>query len=114
MCIGSNQRPSGVVAAAFRTQNHDDTSPVSSPTYSRSKTSVLGESIVTRNIAIFERETQTFRTTANMIDQRVLHTATRLADGRVLFLGGADDANVIQATGEIYDPVADAWTARGG
>ena len=76
-----------------------------------SKTSQLGEPIINRNLAIFEAQTQTFRSTINMIDQRVLHTATRLDDGRVLLLGGSDDANVIQATGEIFDPVTETVSA---
>jgi len=40
---------------------------------------------------------------------RALHTATRLADGRVLVVGGASGAG--SATAELYDPTTNAWTA---
>jgi hypothetical protein len=42
---------------------------------------------------------------------RIRHTATRLADGRVLVAGGTDDAGAPLASVEIYDPRADRWQA---
>jgi len=40
-----------------------------------------------------------------------LHTATRLADGRVLVAGGAASGVGATAAAEIYDPATRAWTA---
>jgi len=38
------------------------------------------------------------------------HTATLLADGRVLVAGGRDSSNNYISFGELYDPVAGTWT----
>lgn len=43
---------------------------------------------------------------------RHAHTATVLATGKVLVVGGWDTSNVL-ATAELYDPVSGAWTATG-
>src|SRR6266571_6025478 len=40
-----------------------------------------------------------------------LHTATRLADGRVLVAGGAASGGGPTAAAEIYDPATRVWTA---
>ncbi|MFO1425953.1 MAG: kelch repeat-containing protein [Steroidobacteraceae bacterium] len=42
---------------------------------------------------------------------RIRHSATRLADGRVLVAGGSDDRGQPLASVEIYDPKADRWQA---
>ena len=44
-----------------------------------------------------------------MIEARQYHTATLLADGRVLVAG--DNSVTIDA--EVYDPATDSWTATG-
>ena len=46
-----------------------------------------------------------------MVVGRTQHTATLLADGRVLTLGGSDENNVIHASGEILDPVSGQVTS---
>jgi hypothetical protein len=48
----------------------------------------------------------------NMNNKRALHTATRLADGRVLVVGGEDPFLDFEplATAEIYDPTLNTWT----
>jgi hypothetical protein len=46
--------------------------------------------------------------TANMFNNRERHTATLLADGRVLAVGGESNGFVLQSA-EVYDPGLDAW-----
>ncbi|WP_437724978.1 DNRLRE domain-containing protein [Sorangium sp. So ce861] len=52
--------------------------------------------------------------TAAMSVARAHHTATRLADGRVLVAGGETDteyySNAFHASAEIYEPATDLWT----
>lgn len=49
--------------------------------------------------------------TAAMSVARVYHTATRLADGRVLVAGGTSGTAL--ATAQIYDPTLGTWSATG-
>jgi len=46
-----------------------------------------------------------------MAETRTQHTATVLADGRVLTVGGTDEQGVTRKTGEIFDPVTMTATA---
>ena len=47
-----------------------------------------------------------------MRHSRLGHTLTQIGDGRVLAAGGADPGDSVnQASAEIYDPLADTWTA---
>jgi Galactose oxidase, central domain len=69
---------------------------------------------------IYEPAEQRFVATGRLVGARCGHTATRLADGRVLLAGGYDDAGVV-ASAELYDPasrsfssVGDMTSARGG
>lgn len=48
---------------------------------------------------------------APMLATRYAHTATRLGDGRVLVVGGGSGGD---ASAELFDPVANTWTAAGG
>jgi hypothetical protein len=48
--------------------------------------------------------------TASMTTARELHTATLLADGRLLVAGGFGPSNWT-ASAEIYDPASGTWTA---
>src|SRR6267142_6480846 len=51
---------------------------------------------------------------APMAEARLLHTATLLANGRVLVTGGfnANDAGAFNlATAELYDPASNSWTS---
>ena len=56
--------------------------------------------------------TQGFSFTGSMTVARVFHTATRLANGKVLVAGGTT-GGVTLATAEIYDPATGAFTATG-
>ncbi len=46
---------------------------------------------------------------ASMAAQRILHTATVLADGRVLVAGGDDKTETLNSA-ELFDPTTDTWT----
>ena len=52
----------------------------------------------------------------NMNSRRVLHTATRLSDGRVLVAGGFADAYLYTAvaSADLYDPATRMFSATGG
>lgn len=63
---------------------------------------------------LYDPKTGTFRATAPMVEAREFHTATPLADGRVLIAGGMVGPDMEPSTSaEIYDPVANAFTATG-
>jgi N-acetylneuraminic acid mutarotase len=47
----------------------------------------------------------------SMVTPRALHATATLNDGRVLFAGGVDGTGVVTTACEIYDPVADTFTA---
>jgi hypothetical protein len=59
---------------------------------------------------LFDPLSRTFTPTAPLSEPRTTHTATRLADGRVLVVGGADSAGVVSATCELYDPTTNTWS----
>jgi hypothetical protein len=64
---------------------------------------------------LYDPSTRTFTPTGSMITPRYAHSATRLADGRVLIAGGRQDASNGSPvfTAEIYDPSTGAFTATG-
>ncbi len=57
------------------------------------------------------RKTWTF--TSSLATGRYHHTATLLADGRVLVAGGTDNGSNILASAEIYDPARGTWSKAG-
>ncbi|MEM7307326.1 MAG: kelch repeat-containing protein [Planctomycetota bacterium] len=68
----------------------------------------LGDGIARDELRIFDNQTGRFTlSTATMSADRTQHTETKLADGRVLLLGGSDEDILVTATGDIYDPVTD-------
>src|SRR3954451_3265802 len=54
-----------------------------------------------------------FQPAASMNVARAIHTATLLADGRVLVAGGQNDNAFAIDSAELYDPVIDSWTNTG-
>jgi hypothetical protein len=62
------------------------------------------------SVEVYDPALNTWKPAAPMMTARAHHTATLLADGRVLVTGGEDDHYRPVATAEIYDPVIDAWT----
>ena len=69
-----------------------------------------GGSVFTGSAQIYEPALQTWSAAGAAGTPRALHTATLLADGRVLVVGGKNGGGTL-ASAEIYDPVANAWTA---
>lgn len=61
---------------------------------------------VQATVEIFDPQTQTFGFAGTMTQPRSTHTATELADGRILMIGGYQvfAGGVASATAEIYDP----------
>jgi hypothetical protein len=63
---------------------------------------------------IYDPTTGTFGPIGPMADMRAYHTATVLADGRVLIIAGAVDAGVTTlASAEIYDPGTGSFSPAG-
>ena len=63
---------------------------------------------------IYDPQTNSWALAASMHTPRSYHTATLLADGRVLVVGGIQASNdvtgTVLASAELYDPVTDTWT----
>ncbi len=60
--------------------------------------------------AIYDHFTRTFMPGPNLSVPRVLHTATRLLDGRILLAGGLDGVAINNWTdGEVYDPATNTF-----
>jgi Kelch motif len=51
--------------------------------------------------------------TGSMTTSRYSHTATLLANGKVLVTGGYDESPAPQASAEVYDPLSGSWSATG-
>lgn len=62
---------------------------------------------------VFDPDTLSFAATGSMNVQRLSHAAARLADGRVLVVGGVDSAFATLNSAEIYDPATGTFTATG-
>jgi len=60
---------------------------------------------------IYDPVANTWTATPPMSVARSHHTATLLADGKVLVVGGENATYLVEASAEIYDPVANTWTA---
>lgn len=60
-----------------------------------------------------EAGTGQFRSAGRMLAARMAHTATRLADGRVLLVGGYGAGNAYLASAELYNPTTGRFTPTG-
>ena len=64
-----------------------------------------------KSAELFDPRTQIFELTGNLNASRCGHTATLLANGKVLIVGGGDDRPLSSA--EIYDPQTERFTSVG-
>jgi N-acetylneuraminic acid mutarotase len=64
---------------------------------------------------LYDPATGSWTATGSMIEARARHTATLLADGRVLVAGGtgSNAGSDSLATAELYDPATETWTVTG-
>lgn len=72
-----------------------------------------GNNVGLKSAEVYDPASGTFAPTANdMASVRYFHAASRLADGRVLIVGGWGDG-VRLASAEIYDPATNRFTSTG-
>lgn len=63
---------------------------------------------------LFDPSTSTFMVTGSMVTGRDFHSATLLANGQVLVLGGTSPGNHFSvSSGELYDPTTASFTSAG-
>ncbi len=62
---------------------------------------------------VFDSNTKDFLPGPSLSTARALHTATTLADGRVLIVGGLDAAGAAIMSAEIYDPASNTLSPTG-
>lgn len=63
-----------------------------------------------RGAEVFDPGTGAFTAAGELATGRFFHTAARLADGRVMVFGGANETSASFATTEIWDPTTNAFT----
>ena len=78
-----------------------------------SVTTADSSSSVLSTAEIFDPLSGTFRKTGSMGTFRDHHTATLLADGRVLVAGGGGEGYASSTSAEVYDPTTDRFEATG-
>lgn len=92
-----------VLVAGGTFSNHDDT--------------ILAGTKLLASTDIYDPATNTWAQGENMLTPRSLHTATLLADGRVLVTGGiattSDTSATVGPEAEIYNPATNTWVQVG-
>jgi hypothetical protein len=76
------------------------------------QSTTLSGSAILASTELYDPRAGTFGPGTDMTTRRRLHTATLLADGRVLIAGGYGDAGAL-ASAELYDPSTGTFTATG-
>jgi len=78
---------------------------------------VVGRDSATTTAEIYDPAIGTWRSTGNLQLARARHTATLLANGQVLVVGGLNDSQsasfTVTDTAELYDPVTETWSRTG-
>jgi hypothetical protein len=62
---------------------------------------------------LYDPASGTWSATGNLTTTRAIHTATLLASGKVLVVGGVDGSTGYLASAELYDPKTGTWSATG-
>lgn len=73
----------------------------------------FGVALVVGLLLVHRALAGSFVPTGSMHEARRGHTATRLADGKVLVAGGYSTTNWVESA-ELYDPATGTWTVPGG
>ncbi|MGL5003103.1 MAG: Kelch repeat-containing protein, partial [Casimicrobium sp.] len=74
--------------------------------------SVAGSEAALATAVLYDPTTNTWSNAGNLAAARSQHTATRLRNGKILVVGGKNNATVL-ASAELYDPATNAWTSAG-
>jgi N-acetylneuraminic acid mutarotase len=62
---------------------------------------------------VYQPANNTWSSTFNLLQARSRHTVTLLQNGRVLAVGGFNDAEGVLSSAELYDPVSGSWSSAG-
>jgi len=78
---------------------------------------VVGRDSATNTAEIYDPAIGIWRSTGSLRLARARHTATLLANGKVLVVGGINDSQsasfTVTDTAELYDPVTETWRSTG-